>query len=100
MEILMRIPRQKYAYLEANVEEGDTVESVEKRIQEMIPLLDKYSTTDLEVVLDDRKCPKCGGRLFEQIGVSDKTNKPYHRIKCEFSGCDHVQWINVKGKNG
>lgn len=44
--------------------------------------------------------PNVGGRLFEQIGVSDKTNKPYHRIKCEFSGCDHVQWINVKGKNG
>lgn len=64
MEILMRIPRQKYAYLEANVGEGDTVESVEKRIQEMIPLLDKYSTTDLEVVLDDRKCPKCGGEII------------------------------------
>jgi hypothetical protein len=101
MKIVVRIPRQKYAYIEAEVSDSDkmnVVEELEKKIQEIIPIVDKYTTTDLEVIVNDKKCPRCGKRVVEMIGISEKTNAPYHRIKCEDKDCEHIQWVSVSRK--
>jgi len=100
MEI--RIPRyQKYAYI--NLDKEDVLDpQIDKVIEKSIELINKYAVADLEIVLKDKLCPDCGKRLFEQIGISDKNNKPYHRIKCEDNNekgtCKYIQWVSVESK--
>ena len=97
MKITSRIPRQKFAYIEieVDIEEG----KAEKFIERSIELIDKYSSTDVnEVILLDQTCPTCGKAVWESIGFSEKNNKPYHRIKCSNKDCDYIKWVNVGAK--
>lgn len=47
------------------------------------------------------KCPKCGGKLFENKGVGKKG--PYHNIKCANNRmtngtCDYIEWKDMKAQ--
>ena len=98
MKITGRIPLGPYAYVELE-------ESNNMTIEEMINLVNQHYVKDeqggaIEVVMDEKNCPKCGAQLLEQISVSSKTKKPYHRIKCinnrgDNPICDYIQWVNV-----
>jgi len=110
-KITARIPRQKFAYLEIEKEIEDitcekkgglTTEKtidVENEINKMNDLITKHSLTDLEVIMTEKTCPKCHHNLMEKIDISEKTNKPYHKVRCSNIGeCDFIQWIPVAFK--
>ena len=103
-KITGRIPTGKFSYIEIE----ETVETKEQRdamIPEMLDIIEAHIKIDEtsgspEVILDGKNCPKCGAQMIQQIGISAKTKKPYHRIKCinnrgDNATCDHIQWINV-----
>ena len=48
------------------------------------------------MILVDQKCPKCEGKALEKIAISEKTNKPYHRLRCANQQCDYVKWVSVE----
>ena len=51
--MLIRIPRQKYAYIE--LDENDlTKKNLGSMIKKALAIIDKYATTDLEVVVDGK----------------------------------------------
>jgi len=93
---LGRIPcTEQYSYVEIDGTE------TEDQVKRMIEAVNRYSVPPknsgpIEVVLKDKKCPDCGKRLLECIGISDKNSKPYHRIKCENSECKYIQWVTVE----
>jgi len=96
-KIAIRIPRQKYAYME--IEKEVQEEKLNEEVEKFLELIDKHTMTDLEVIISKKKCPKCKGKLLELIGISDKNNKPFHRIKCENKNCDYIEWISVEFSN-
>ena len=97
-KMIGRIPcNEHYSYVEITGKETD------EQVQALIDKVNKFSVPPKnsgfpEVVLKEKKCSKCGGRLLEQIGISEKNNKPYHRIKCENKNCDYIQWVEVESK--
>jgi len=87
-KITTRIPRQQYSYIEVERgcndadEEKIIVESMKKMIEDNA-LVENENKGNLEVIVDGQNCEVCGGRILEQIGISKKTNKPYHKLCCE-----------------
>lgn len=97
--MLVRIPDIKYGFIELNREEvRDPL--IDGDIKLAKALIEKYAASDssLEVVMSKKECPKCKKRLLEKIGISEKNNKPYHRIKCEDESCGYISWIDVASK--
>jgi len=121
-----RIPHGKFGYIEierqiANqAEEQKNIDDLKVLIQEN-SFYEDDSNINPEVVVEGKVCPKCQGSLVEQIAISPKTNKPFHRVKCinnvmlpegvkpdangeivvkgkKIKYCDHITWIAVSLK--
>lgn len=103
MKVITRIPTGKFSYVE--LQEETEEKDLDKKIEFLKNVISKHiveekSTQNLEVVYSKSKCPDCGNLLIESIGVSSKTNKPYHYIKCinnkgKDSPCQYIQWVDV-----
>ena len=48
--------------------------------------------------METKNCPQCGNKMFHNIGVSKKNNKPYENYKC--GACQYLEWVDQKGTTG
>jgi ribosomal protein S27AE len=98
----VRINDKKYCYINLDNEDLDSPD-VEEKIERAKRLIAKYaedaSNANLEVILSKKKCPQCESKVLALISISEKSNKPYFRLKCENSNCKYIEWIDVESKN-
>lgn len=101
---IIRIGMPDYSYIE--IQESLDKEITDEQISQWKGFIKRHAEKgqpqNLEVILEDKKCKKCGAQVVEQIGISSKNNKPYHYIKCINNNtdkvCDYIEWINVLPK--
>ena len=45
--------------------------------------------------METKNCPKCGGMLFHNKGVSKSNGKPYENFNCGNKDCDYIEWVDL-----
>lgn len=48
-------------------------------------------------MVEVKPCPKCGGMMYHNKGISKKTGKPYENWKC--GKCQTIEWVDRKPVN-
>ena len=44
--------------------------------------------------MENKLCPQCSGKMYNNKGISKKNNKPYENWKC--GECKYIEWVDVK----
>ena len=86
-KIVTRIPRTKYGFVEIQ-QECTTADEERIILENAFVKIDEYAKADsennsMEVIVENQRCPACGDLVLEKIDVSQRTNKPYHRLRCK-----------------
>jgi len=48
-----------------------------------------------EIKMETKECPKCGGIMYHNKGVSKKNGKPYENWNCGNQECKNIEWIDL-----
>jgi len=99
-KLYMQIPRTKYGFI-SDEQYYSNETNRQLILEKYLTELDKYTvnedesnnTQSPELIVVNKKCPVCQGNILEQIGISARTNKPYHKLRCEHNQINGGQFI-------